>query len=71
LRPKRDPESLSYAPEIFNDGALTDLEKKYFNWDKSLKEVTVDEVIMGNVVRQVRDRIPPDRRRFTPVYLKR
>ncbi|MFH1031326.1 MAG: acetyl-CoA C-acetyltransferase [Chloroflexota bacterium] len=50
LRPKRDPEVLSYAPEIFKDGALTDLEKKYSNWDKSLKEVTVDEVIMGNVV---------------------
>ena len=50
LRPKRDPEVLSYAPEVFKDTGLIELEKKYFDWDDSLKEVRVDEVIMGNVI---------------------
>ncbi|MBN1366950.1 MAG: acetyl-CoA C-acetyltransferase [Dehalococcoidales bacterium] len=50
LRPKLDPEILSYAPSVFKDTGLTDLEKKYFNWDKALTEVRIDEVIMGNVL---------------------
>ncbi len=50
LRPKRDPEVLSYAPEVFKDTGLTELEKKYFDWDDSLQEVRIDEVIMGNVL---------------------
>jgi len=50
LRPKRDPEVLSYAPEVFKGDDLTDLEKKYHDWDGSLTEVRVDEVIMGNVL---------------------
>ncbi|MFC2065924.1 acetyl-CoA C-acetyltransferase [Chloroflexota bacterium] len=50
LRPKRDPEVLSYAPETLKDAGLTDLEKKYFDWDDSLLEVKIDEVIMGNVI---------------------
>jgi len=50
LRPKRDPEVLSYAPEALKDGDLIELEKKHFDWDDSLQEVRVDEVIMGNVI---------------------
>ena len=50
LRPKRDPEVLSYAPEIFRDTGLIELEKRYHDWDDSLKEVRIDEVIMGNVI---------------------
>lgn len=50
LRPKRDPEILSYAPEIFKDTGLIELEKRYYDWDDSLKEVRIDEVIMGNVL---------------------
>ena len=50
LRPMRDPEILSYAPAMFKDVGLTDLEKKSFNWDNSLTEVRIDEVIMGNVL---------------------
>jgi acetyl-CoA C-acetyltransferase len=49
LRPKRDPEVLSYAPKALED-SLIELEKQYFDWDSSLKEVRVDEVIMGNVL---------------------
>ena len=50
LRPRRDPEVLNYAPEAIKDSDLIDLEKKYFDWDDSLQEVKVDEVIMGNVI---------------------
>jgi acetyl-CoA C-acetyltransferase len=50
LRPKRDPEVLSYAPEVFKGEGLTELEKKHQDWDGSLKEVRIDEVIMGNVL---------------------
>ncbi len=48
LRPKRDPEE--YAPEVFKGDDLTPLEKKYHDWDNSLTEVKIDEVIMGNVL---------------------
>jgi len=50
LRPKRDPEVLSYAPEMFKDVGLIELEKRHHDWDDSLKEVRIDEVIMGNVI---------------------
>ena len=50
LRPKRDPEVLSYAPKIFKDVGLIELEKNYYDWDDSLQEVRIDEIIMGNVV---------------------
>jgi len=50
LRPKRDPEVLSYSPEVFKDLGLIDLEKKYYDWDDAAKEVRIDEVIMGNVI---------------------
>ena len=50
LRPKRDPEVLSYAAEVLRDIGLIELEKKYYDWDDSLKEVNIDEVLMGNVV---------------------
>ena len=49
LRPKRDPEVLSYAPEMLDTG-LIELEKKYYDWDDSLTEVRLDEVLMGNVL---------------------
>ncbi len=50
LRPEIDSEILSYAPEVFKDTGLIELEKKYYDWDDSLKGVRVDEVIMGNVL---------------------
>ncbi len=50
LRPKRDPEILSYAPEALKDAGLIELEKKYHDWSDSLREIRIDEVIMGNVL---------------------
>ncbi len=50
LRPHRDPEVLSNAPEALKDVGLIELEEKHADWDDSLKEVRIDEVIMGNVL---------------------
>lgn len=50
VRPKSDTEILNYAPEKLKSADLIELEKKYFNWDSSLKEIRIDEVIMGNVL---------------------
>jgi acetyl-CoA C-acetyltransferase len=50
LRPKRDAEVLKLAPDVFKGDDLIELEKKYAGWDKSLKEASIDEVIMGNVL---------------------
>jgi acetyl-CoA C-acetyltransferase len=50
LRPKRDAEVLKLAPKALKSDELIELEKKHFDWDSSLKEVRIDEVIMGNVL---------------------
>jgi acetyl-CoA C-acetyltransferase len=50
LRPKSGKKLLDYAPETLKGTGLIDLEKKYYDWDDSLKEVQVDEVVMGNVL---------------------
>jgi len=47
LRPKGDT---SYAPKALKDEGLIELEKKNASWDSSLREVGIDEVIMGNVI---------------------
>jgi acetyl-CoA C-acetyltransferase len=47
LKPKGDA---SYAPDSLKDKGLIELEKKYADWDGPLREVVVDEVIMGNVI---------------------
>jgi len=50
LKPARDPELLKFAPKPFQDGAQIDLEKKYYDYDNSLRDINIDEVIMGNVL---------------------
>ncbi|MGB9847291.1 MAG: acetyl-CoA C-acyltransferase, partial [Desulfotomaculales bacterium] len=50
LRPKSGEELLSLAPGALQEVTLTELEKTFSNWDLSLQEVQVDEVIMGNVL---------------------
>ncbi len=50
LRPGRDPGILSYSPEAFRDTGLIELETNCYDWDDSLKEVSVEEIIIGNVL---------------------
>ena len=47
LKPEGDA---SYAPQSLKDEGVIELEKQYADWDGSLREVAVDEVIMGNVI---------------------
>jgi acetyl-CoA C-acetyltransferase len=50
LRPKRDNEALSYAPKKCGGVDLSELERKYHDWDDSHGGVKIDEIIMGNVL---------------------
>ena len=50
LRPKTSERLLQYAPKALKDGGITELEKSHYDWDDSLMEIQVDEVIMGNVL---------------------
>jgi len=49
LRPSKNKDK-EFAPDIFGGKTDTDLEAKYYDYDSSLKEVVIDEVIMGNVL---------------------
>ncbi len=49
LRPSRTKDK-DVAPDIFGGKTDTELEAKAYDYDSSLKEVVIDEVIMGNVL---------------------
>lgn len=49
IRPSKDKDK-EFAPDIFGGKTDTDLEAKYYDFDPGLKEVVIDEVIMGNVL---------------------
>jgi acetyl-CoA C-acetyltransferase len=49
LRPVPSKENATFQPKFLNQG-ITELEKKFYAWDEALKEIAVDEVIMGNVL---------------------
>ncbi|HEX75723.1 MAG TPA: acetyl-CoA C-acetyltransferase [Dehalococcoidia bacterium] len=50
LRPKASDRLLQYAPKALEDTGVIELEKAHYDWDDSLREIQVDEVIMGNVL---------------------
>ncbi len=50
LRPETSSELLAMGPDALKISGLSDIEKKYSKWEDSLKPVSVDEVIMGNVL---------------------
>jgi len=50
LRPKSGQELLGYGPDALKADGVTELEKKHYDYDPSLREIQVDEVIMGNVL---------------------
>lgn len=49
LRPIPPKDNVMFKPKSLDQGVI-ELEKKYYNWDDSAKEISVDEVIMGNVL---------------------
>jgi acetyl-CoA C-acetyltransferase len=50
LRPAISDEIKAARPAIFGDFDMTEVQKKYYAYDKELKPVYFDEVIMGNVL---------------------
>ena len=50
LRPVAGTTLMNYAPEKLKGHGVIDLEKKAGTWDESATPVTIDEVIMGNVL---------------------
>jgi len=50
LRPKSGEDLLQFAPDSLMGVGVIDLEKQHYDWDESLREVQVDEVIMGHVI---------------------
>ncbi|MEA3442240.1 MAG: acetyl-CoA C-acetyltransferase [Chloroflexota bacterium] len=50
LRPKSSQELLEDGPDALKPDGFIELEKKHYDYDSSLREVQVDEVIMGNVL---------------------
>jgi acetyl-CoA C-acetyltransferase len=50
LRPKPSDELLRYAPDSLAGLGMVELEKQYYDWDESLQETQIDEVIMGHVI---------------------
>jgi acetyl-CoA C-acetyltransferase len=49
LRPVPAKDNAELQPRLLDHGPI-ELEKKYGKWDNSSQEVTIDEVIMGNVL---------------------
>jgi acetyl-CoA C-acetyltransferase len=58
VRPGRNPVMDNLAPKAFQGIGEIDLEKKYNDWDKSLKEIYIDEVIIGNVLQAAQGQNP-------------
>ncbi len=50
LRPEVSASSRDDAPDTFKGAGLSAIEEKYSGWSKDLKGITIDEVIMGNVL---------------------
>lgn len=50
LRPGSGKETLEYGPDALKGEGLSEIERRCYDWDDSLREVQVDEVIMGNVL---------------------
>jgi len=50
LRPVASSAMLAVAPQKLKDQGLIDLETKHHTWDTAATEITLDEVIMGNVL---------------------
>jgi acetyl-CoA C-acetyltransferase len=50
LKPVTSEKLQKYSPKSLKGVSMTELEKTYYDYDNSLQEVQVDEVIMGNVL---------------------
>ena len=59
LRPAINDFVRSARPSIFGEFDMTEIQKKYYDYDKGLTPVYIDEVIMGNVLTAGMGQNPP------------
>ncbi|MDP2917516.1 MAG: acetyl-CoA C-acetyltransferase [Dehalococcoidia bacterium] len=50
IRPKRNPVTLELNAAVLKGTDPIDIEKQCYDWDSSLKEAVIDEVVVGNVL---------------------
>ena len=58
LKPVAGSVAVESAPEKLKDQGITDLERQSYDWDAGATEVTIDEVIMGNVLQAAQGQNP-------------
>ena len=58
LKPVAGVAAMESAPDKLRDQGITDLEKKSYDWDAAADEITIDEVIMGNVLQAAQGQNP-------------
>jgi acetyl-CoA C-acetyltransferase len=59
LRPAISADIKSFRAKPFADLEMTEINKKYYDYDKGLKPVYFEEVIMGNVLNAAQGQNPP------------
>jgi len=50
LRPRSEERLLAVGPDHVKEDGVIELEERYYEYDSSLREVQIDEVVMGNVL---------------------
>ena len=50
LRPRSGERLLAVGPDRVKEDGVIELEQRYYEYDSSLREVQIDEVVMGNVL---------------------
>ena len=58
VKPVKSEQMQEYAPDKLKPQGLTELEKEYATWDDSAAPITIDEVIMGNVLQAAQGQNP-------------
>jgi len=58
LKPVAGAAAKEFGPDKLKDQGITDLEKKSYDWGDDAAEVTIDEVIMGNVLQAAQGQNP-------------
>ncbi len=58
LRPKSGAKLMDHGPKALAGGGPSELEQKYYDWPDGLKDIQVDEVIMGNVLQAAQGQNP-------------
>ena len=58
LRPVAGAAAMNFAPDKLQEKGMIELEKKSYDWSDDAAEVTIDEVIMGNVLQAAQGQNP-------------